>query len=432
MSGDPAIPMIAEGVCRGDVAGDDAFALYEAASALVGQRDAALAKLGWLPNKPGTTLEYGVADFALALMAHKLGMTKDARAWAERSLYYRNVLDPETRWVRPRDENGAWKEPFDPMEDAGFQEGTSWQYSWLAMHDARGLYERMGGDAVVRERLDHMFSLPPEVQNRATVFGIVYRTDQWAPGNEHDLQVPWMYHFAGAPWRAAAELDEARMLYRATVDGLPGNDDLGGLSSWHVLSSLGLGGLVPGAPYYALGSPQFERAEVAAPAGNLVIESPGSGPYVTEASLDGEPLTRAWVYEREIRDGATLRLARGEQPNEAWGAPLESRPPSYSDSPLARFGCGDGKRPRIRLSLKPSRIPAGKRTRVRVTTSLREAGRTMPVAGATVRLAGRRTRTNARGRATLRIGPTRPRTHRAVAKKRGYRKATAFLKGLTP
>jgi putative alpha-1,2-mannosidase len=432
MSGDPAIPMIAEGVCRGDVAGDDAFALYEAASALVAERDPALAKLGWLPDRPGTTLEYGVADFALALVAHKLGRTTEARQLAERSLYYRNVLDPETRWVRPRDESGAWKEPFDPTEDAGFQEGTSWQYSWLAMHDARGLYDRMGGDAVVRERLDHMFSLPPEAQNRLTFFGIVYRTDQWAPGNEHDLQVPWMYHFAGAPWRAAAELAEARVLYRPTVDGLPGNDDLGGLSSWHVLSSLGLGALVPGAPYYALGSPQFERAEIAAPGGKLVVESPGSGPYVTDASLDGKPLPRAWVYEREIRRGGTLRLARGEQPDEAWGAAAATRPPSYSASPLTQFGCGDGKRPKIRLSLKPRRVHAGRRTRVRVTATLREAGRTVPVAGATIRVAGRRTRTNARGQTIVRVRVAKPRRYRATATKRGYRSARTFLKGLTP
>jgi predicted alpha-1,2-mannosidase len=428
MSGDPAIPMIAEGVCRGEVAGDDAFALYEASAALAGHRDAALAKLGWLPNRPGTTLEYGVADFALALMAHKLGKRKEARALAERSLYYRNVLDPETRWIRPRDESGAWKEPFDPTEDAGFQEGTSWQYSWLAMHDARGLYERMGGDSVVRDRLDHMFSLPPEAQNRLTVFGIVYRTDQWAPGNEHDLQVPWMYHFAGAPWRAAAELDEVRILYRPTVDGLPGNDDLGGLSSWHVLSALGLGGLVPGAPYYALGSPQFERAEIAAPGGKLVIESPGTGPYVTEASLDGKPLPRAWVYEREIRNGATLRLARAEEPDEEWGAPAAARPPSYSDSALTRFGCGDGRRPKIRLSVEPKRVRAGRRTRVRVTTSLREAGRSIPIAHATIRVAGRRARTGARGRASLRLRVGKPGRYRVRATKNGYRAARAFLR----
>jgi predicted alpha-1,2-mannosidase len=430
MSGDPAIPMIADGICRGQVAGDDAFALYGAARALVARRDAALGRLGWLPGRPGTTLEYGVADFALALIAHKLGKPGEARDWARRSLYYRNILDPETGWIRPRDEQGAWREPFDPKDDVGFQEGNSWQYSWLAMHDAHGLYERMGGDAVVLERLDHMFSMPPEAQNRATLFGLVYRLDQWAPGNEHDLEVPWMYHFAGAPWRAAAELDEARILYRPAIDGLPGNDDLGGLSSWHVLSALGLGALVPGAGYYAIGSPLFGRAEIAAPGGKLVIESPGSGPYVGEASLGGKPLERAWVYESELRNGAQVRLVRSTEPNRDWGAAPAVRPPSYSDSPLNRFGCGDGTRPRLRLAVKPKRIRAGRATRLRISTTVREAGRTLPVAGVTIRVAGRRIRTNAAGRATLRIRPKTNRSYRATARKNGYRAARATLRSL--
>ena len=428
MSGDPAIPMIAEAICRGDVAGDEAFALYDAAAALVGKRDAALAKLGWLPNRPGTTLEYGIADFALALIAHRLGRTKEARAWARRSLYYRNILDPETRWIRPRDENGKWHEPFDPTEDTGFQEGTSWQYSWLAMHDARGLYERMGGDAVVRERLDQMFRMPPEAQNRLTFFGIVYRTDQWAPGNEHDLQVPWMYHFAGAPWRAAEELAEARILYRPTPDGLPGNDDLGGLSAWHALSSLGLGALVPGAGFYAIGSPQFERAEVAVPEGTLVIESPGRGPYVVEATLNGKPLERAWVYEREIREGGTLRLVRGEEPDREWGAGPNVRPPSYSDSPLWRFGCGEGKRPRLRLVVKPRLLRAGRRARVRMTATTPGPKGALPVARATVRFANRKKRTNSAGTATFRVR-LKKRAYRPTARKRGYAPARARVRG---
>jgi predicted alpha-1,2-mannosidase len=432
MSGDPAIPMIAEGVCRGEIAGDDAFALYRASGALVGRRDPALLKLGWLPNRAGTTLEYGIADFALALMAHKLGKTKQAAAHAQRSLNYRNLLDPETAWIRPRDETGAWHEPFDPKDEEGFQEGNSWQYTWLAMHDARGLYDRMGGDPVARERLDHMFSMPAEAQNRATLFGLVYRIDQWAPGNEHDLQVPWMYHFVGAPWRAAAELDEARILYRPTPDGLPGNDDLGGLSSWYALAELGLGALVPGAPFYALASPQFERAEIAAAGGKLVIESPGSGAYVTEAKLDGRPLPRAWVYDRELRGGATLRLGRGDEPDEGWGAGFPTRPPSYTDSPLWRFGCGSGKAPRLRLTVTPKRVRAGKARRVRFTTSVRGAGRTVPVAGVRVRLAGRKTRTNARGRGSLRIRVNRARKHRVVAKKSGYRTARARVRYFRP
>jgi len=341
MSGDPAIPMIADGVCRGVLRKKEARALYGAAKHLITRRDPQLLELGWLPDRPGTTLEYGVADFALALVAHRLGRDSEAAEHLKRSLNYRNILDPETRWIRGRDAQGNWATPFDPTggespeqtTGRGFQEGNSWQYSWLAMHDGRKLMELMGGDDVAIERLDQMFSLPAEAQNRLTLFGLVYRFAQWAPGNEHDLEVPWMYHFAGQPWKAAAELADARHLYRPTIDGLPGNDDLGGLSSWHALDMLGLGALVPGAPYFALGSPAFEHAEIDTADGTFTIESPGSGPDVADASLNGAPLDRAWIYDSEMT--GTLRLERSPAANEEWGT--ESRPPSGTD--LSAFGC---------------------------------------------------------------------------------------------
>ncbi len=342
MSGDPAIPMIADGVCRGLVKKKETAALYDAAKHLVERRDPQLLELGWLPDRPGTTLEYGVADFALALVAHRLGLADEAAQHLERSLNYRNILDPETHWIRGRDAEGNWATPFDPAggespeqtTGRGFQEGNSWQYSWLAMHDARKLMELMGGDDVAIDRLDQMFSLPAEMQNRLTAFGLVYRFPQWAPGNEHDLEVPWMYHFAGQPWKAAAELADARHLYRPTIDGLPGNDDLGGLSSWHALDMLGLGALVPGAPYFALGSPAFEHAEIDTGDGTFTIDSPGSGPYVSDASLNGAPLDRAWIRDSEMT--GTLRLERSSTANEDWGA--ENRPPTGTD--LSTFGCG--------------------------------------------------------------------------------------------
>jgi predicted alpha-1,2-mannosidase len=342
MSGDPAIPMIADGVCRGLVRRKEALALYDAAKHLVERRDPQLLELGWLPDRPGTTLEYGVADFALALVAHRLGLDAQASEHLQRSLNYRNLLDPETHWIRGRDADGNWATPFDPaggespeqQSGRGFQEGNSWQYSWLAMHDEHELMQRMGGDQVAIDRLDQMFSLPAEVQNRLTAFGLVYRFAQWAPGNEHDLEVPWMYHFAGQPWKAAAELADARVLYRPTIDGLPGNDDLGGLSSWHALDMLGLGALVPGAPYFAIGSPAFERAAIDTGDGTFTIESPGSGPYVSNASLNGAPLDRAWIRNSEMT--GTLRLERSTTANTEWGA--DNRPPSGTD--LSAFGCG--------------------------------------------------------------------------------------------
>jgi predicted alpha-1,2-mannosidase len=344
MSGDPAVPMIADGVCRGVLDPTTAEDLYAQAVALRDRRPPELDRLGYLPDRPGTTLEYGVADFSLALMAHALGHDADAQRWLRASLDYRNVLDPQTRWIRPRAADGSWYAGFDPaLDETGFQEGNSWQYSWLAPHDARGLFDRMGGDAAVRDRLDTFFKLPPEAQNRATLFGLVYRLPQYAPGNEHDLQAPWMPVFAGEPWKGAEAQRAIQSLFRDTPDGLPGNDDLGGLSGWAVWSMLGLGPVTPGAPFEVIGSPLFPRATIDVGAGRrAAIRAPGASAlsrYVTGARLDGAALPRAWVEDARLRAGGLLELAMSPTPDKGWGAAPGRRPPSASDSPLAGFGC---------------------------------------------------------------------------------------------
>src|SRR3954469_14157897 len=347
MSGDPAVPMIADGVCRGLLDATTAEALYQQAVALRARRPAELDALGYLPDRPGTTLEYGVADFALALMAQALGHDADAQHWLQASLNYRNVLDPETRWIRPRAADGTWYASFDPaFDETGFQEGNSWQYSWLAPHDARGLFDRMGGDAAVSDRFDTFFKLPAEAQNRATVFGLVYRLPQYAPGNEHDLQAPWMPVFAGEPWKGAEAQRAIQSLFRDTPDGLPGNDDLGGLSGWAVWSMLGLGPVTPGAPFEVIGSPLFSRATIALGGGRrLEIRAPGASQlnrYVTGASWNGRPLRRAWIDDGALRQGGVLQLDMSAVPDKDWGAATAFRPPSASDSPLTVFGCHAG------------------------------------------------------------------------------------------
>jgi putative alpha-1,2-mannosidase len=150
--------------------------------------------------------------------------------------------------------------------------------------------------------------------------------------------------FAGEPWRGAAALRDVQSLFRAAPDGLPGNDDLGGLSAWHVWSMLGIGPVTPGAPFHVIGSPAFDRATVRL--GNarkpLTISAPGASPlnrYVTAARLDGRTLDRAWVEDERLRRGGTLELTMGPVPDKAWGAAPAQRPPSASDAPLSGFGC---------------------------------------------------------------------------------------------
>ncbi|HUR13325.1 MAG TPA: GH92 family glycosyl hydrolase [Mycobacteriales bacterium] len=359
MSGDPAIPMIVDGYCRGvldGVARTDLEGLYAAMKDLVAKREAAWHSHGYLPLQTssrgaGTTLEYGVADFALALMADGLGRGGDARRFAGLSTAYRRLLDPETAWVRPRNDDGSWLTPFDATDETGFQEGNSWQYSWLVPHDARGLFARMGGDSTAVERLDTHFSealgsvVPVavgEAQSRATLFGLAYRTNQYAPGNEHDLQTPWMYPFARQPWKTQSVHRQVQGVFRPTVEGLPGNDDLGSLSAWYVWSALGLGPVTPGAPFYVIGSPLFPKAVLDLPGRDLVVLAPGTsltGKYVQSATLGGRRLDRAWVTHQQLRTGRVLALEMGTQPSTTWATAASAVPPSLTGSRLGAFAC---------------------------------------------------------------------------------------------
>ena len=350
MSGDPAIPMIADAMCRGLIEDPAVEAqLYAAASDLVGRRSADLLRLGWLPGRPGTTLEYGVADFSLALLASRVGDGEAAAAALARSRNWQNVLDPETKWVRPRNADGSWHSPFLTNDMTGFQEGNSAQYSWLAMHDTAALMQSMGGEAVANQRLDELFAGPPEVQNRFTLFGVAYYVAQYAPGNEHDINIPWQLGYGGRQWRVAEELREVQQVFRPTVDGLPGNDDLGSLSAWQVWSVLGFGPVVPGSPFFVVGSPVFDRAELRLGEGRgvprFVVRAPGTSPvamYVQSASLNGKPLSASWLPAASVRPGGSLELRMGVLPNKAYGAAASDRPPSSPSSvgDLSSFGCG--------------------------------------------------------------------------------------------
>jgi predicted alpha-1,2-mannosidase len=359
MSGDPAIPMIVDGYCRGvldHVGAANREGLYAAMKGLVAKREGAWQTRGYLPLQAssrgaGTTLEYGVADFALALMADKLGRTADVRRFTALSVAYRRLLDPGTKWVRPRNDDGSWLTPFRPTDEKGFQEGNSWQYSWLAPQDARGLFARMGGDAAAVERLDTHFTqavgavVPvavAEAENRATLFGLAYRTNQYAPGNEHDLQTSWMYAFARQPWKTQSVQRQLQGVFRPTVEGLPGNDDLGSLSAWYVWSALGLGPVTPGAPLYVIGSPLFPKAVLALPGGDLTVLAPGAsltGKYVQSATLGGRPLNRSWVTQSQLRQGRVLTLRMGTSPSTTWATSASAVPPSVTGSSLSAFAC---------------------------------------------------------------------------------------------
>ncbi|MBW3621335.1 MAG: GH92 family glycosyl hydrolase [Actinobacteria bacterium] len=371
MSGDPAIPFVAEAWCRGLLDGEspaDRERLYREMLELVDARPAEYRDLGYLPvpdyaspaamveggpGSAGTTLEHGLADMSLALVADREHRAGDVPALLDGAVSYRNLQDPETGFIRPRLADGSWLTPFAPELGYGFQEGTSWQYSWLAMADMAGLVDGMGGREEAVRRLDRFFSFPAtatvpvapaKAQNQATVFGLFYYGDQYAPGNEHDLEAPWAYSYAGAPWKSAAASRGAASVFTATPDGLPGNDDLGGMSGWLVWAMLGLYPMTPGAPVYVVGSPVFTSATVHTPTGDLVIDAPGASAVATYvdgagAALGDAALERAWITESAWRDAGAVTLPMSPVPDTAWGSDPALAPPSLSTHDLAAFDC---------------------------------------------------------------------------------------------
>ncbi len=272
-------------------------------------------KLGYLPHEfdrsGSRTMEYAYNDFAIAQVARALGKQQDAKEYDRRSLFWTNLWDAKTLSVRPRSQEGRWLEPFDRTKPTfkwsePFYEGTPWQYSTYVPHDVQGLINRLGGDASFVQWLDEFF-----------------KGDHYNPGNEPDLLAPWLYIHAGRPDRTQELVRELLgKYYKPGREGLPGNDDAGAMTSWFVWSSIGL---FPnaGQDYYYIGSPVFERTRIKVVDGrefeiDAAVVSDANR-YIQSATLNGKPLTRAFLYHSELMGGGKLVLQMGAKPSQ-WGA----------------------------------------------------------------------------------------------------------------
>lgn len=293
-----------------------------------------------------TTLEYAIDDFSIAqFAARSLGDPATYRSFMLRSGNWRNLLNPSSGQIEPRFEDGTFAPHYDNLHGAGFAEGDSAQYTWLVPQDPAGLFAAIGGRSAAVTRLDRFLR---------TLNGGPGAThaDHALLGNEPNLNVPWLYDWAGEPYRTQAVVRRALRLYGAAPDGYPGNDDLGTLSSWYVLGALGLYPEVPGADVLAIGSPLFERATVRLGGGHelrilasALRRSSGHGgrhrrprlvplalsraPYIQSMSLNGHAYERPWTTFCALARGATLTYRLGARPARAWGASPAAQPPSF-------------------------------------------------------------------------------------------------------
>lgn len=338
----------ADGVPPADqpIAGREANAEYLADGFAPYVKDRPQTKMGDSDYHQGAsvTLEYALSDAMLAQMARALGHDADADRYAARSLYYRNVFDHSTGFFRAKDATGAFTGPADPAESVGFHEGTAWQYQWLVPQDLPGLIDLMGGEKATNERLDAFFAYdrlladPERTAREAWVHGGAYDyygAATYNPQNEPDLIAPYTYLSTGQPWKTTDVVHAALTLFTDGPTGMTGNDDLGTMSAWNVLSSIGLFPVQPGYGTWGLTTPVFDRVDLTLdrrywPTGELTVSAPGTSDadrYVQSVRADGAAYGRTYLTTDALRSLRSLDFMVGPRAS-AWGTSAQAAPPA--------------------------------------------------------------------------------------------------------
>lgn len=355
MVGNPGIPPVADAIVK-DMGGIDAKRAFAAIklSAMRPDRGQDLRmKYGYIPcelfnESVAYELEYALADAAAALAAKKLANAAgnateatgdateaaaylaDAEYFAARSRSYREIFDAGLGFLRGKDSKGNFRKEYTPFFSShradDYCEGNGWQYTWLVPHDFQGLSECFGGRDRLLVKLDSLFILPSVIEGAESSPDISGLIGQYAHGNEPSHHIIYFYTMAGQPWKTADRVRQVLgELYRAEPDGLAGNEDVGQMSAWYVLSSLGFYQVEPASGRYWFGTPLFDRAEIAVEGGSFVVSAPGNSAenrYIQSVTLNGKAYTKGYISHKDIAAGGELVLNMGPEPK-IWYCPDE-------------------------------------------------------------------------------------------------------------
>ena len=327
MVGNPGIPVVADAVLK-NIEGFDYEKAYEALkqSAMVPERGMEFRiKHGFIPadlrnEAIAYDMEYALADWTVAQVAKKLGKTEDYEYFLKRSHSYRNYFDKSVGFMRGKFLNGKFRSPFNPFSSSHRQddycEGNAWQYTWLAPHDVEGLVELFGSKEAFITKLDSLFIAQGDAGDNASpdMSGMI---GQYAHGNEPSHHILYLYTVVGQPWKTADKVREVlSTLYTDKRDGLSGNEDVGQMSSWYVLSSMGLYQVEPAGGRYFFGSPLFDHIAIKVPGGKFEITAAGNSDtnrYIQSIKLNGQPYTKSWIDYQDIMKGGKLELQMGDK-----------------------------------------------------------------------------------------------------------------------
>ena len=308
-------------------------------------------KLGYVPSdvkvneNAARTLEYAYDDFAIYQLAKALNKpAAEVDLYAHRSQNYRNIFDPASGLMRGKNQDGKFKTPFNPFQWGGvFTEGNSWHYTWSVFQDIKGLANLMGGNEKFVSKLDSVFSMPP-VFDESAYGGVIHEIremqianmGQYAHGNQPIQHMPYLYNYAGAPWKAQYWVRQVmNRLYKATPDGYCGDEDNGQTSAWYLFSAMGFYPVTPATDQYVLGAPLFKKVTLKLENGKeLVINAPGNSAeniYIKEMKLNGKIYDMNWISQKDIVKGARINMIMAPEPEIHRGINSKSAPYSFTD-----------------------------------------------------------------------------------------------------
>ena len=293
------------------------------------------------------TLEDVSADFSIAALAGHLGDKAVERRFLDRAQYWKNIWNPKAApdggYFMNRNADGTFPmeivdgdndsdhklQHFTPATGAGFVEGSAAQYVWMVPFNVAGLFDQMGGREQAVARLDRFFyngEGKPAVTNSGELHAEL--------NNEPSIETPWLYDFAGQPWKTQQLVRQVLdSIWKNAPNGIPGNDDLGEMSSWDVFASMGLYPEIPGRAELVLGSPIFTKVVVHRVQGDVTIEAPAADAthyYVRGVKVDGAASEKTWLPESFAQKGGKLLFELTQAPVKSWGTDANDAPPSFA------------------------------------------------------------------------------------------------------
>lgn len=328
MVGNPGVPVVADAILK-DIKGFDtelAFKALKESSMLPERGMEHRIEYGFIPADKMTEaiaydMEYAIADWSVAQAAQKLGKQEDYEYFLKRSKSYKNYFDASTGFMRGKMLDGSWRTPFSPYasshRDDDYCEGNAWQYTWLVPHDVEGLVECFGSKEAFVNKLDSLFLANGDMGEASSpdISGLI---GQYAHGNEPSHHTVYLYTLVGQPWKTADRIKEIlHTMYTDQPDGLSGNEDVGQMSAWYILSSFGFYQVEPAGGKFVFGYPNFDKVEITVPAGKFVIERENKGQqnnYIQGIVFNGTEYKKPWIEYADIMKGGELKFLMGDEP----------------------------------------------------------------------------------------------------------------------